>query len=663
MFPPKAKKKKLRDELRLFTKVRSKTELDKMAKKNSKKDKEAKKARAEEKNKKNLSKAEGKNKKKAKKTGEVDEDDVDIDEILANYKKEQEAFEAINVETVTRPSKRINVSMVANPNHGKKELFIFGGENTVDNISAFYNELYTYAPDSDQWRKITSKNSPMHRSSAAIAAHPSGVVLLHGGEFSSPKQNTFYHYSDTWLLDATTKEWTKIEQKNGPSARSGHRITVWKNFFIMYGGFRDLGSSTSYLNDLWVFDITNYKWKQIEFPPNHPTPDARSGHSLIPSADGAVLWGGYCKVKAGKGLQKGKILTDCWMLKMKSDLGAIRWERRKKQGFQPSPRVGCSMVHHKGRGVLFGGVYDYEETEESLDSSFFNDLFTYQVENNRWYSLSLRAQKKKQQKLNKKQNRDEDLEELLNSILAKAKLEDDEEDNEDDDEIEAELKKFDDESDSDEDEQGERNEYPVVNTLPHPRFNAATAVVDDSLFIFGGVWELGERDYSIDSLYSIDLAKLDGMKVYWENLKDVENAKEEEEEDEDDFDEEDDEDEDDEGETEDKKLVAEEDEEDEEDIIEDEPEIPDLRPWLPHPKAFESLRAFYVRTGADFLQWAISNNRDARGKHLKKKSFDLCQDRWWERREQVRIEEDRLEELGGIGEVIEKDTTKTTKRR
>jgi len=634
----------------------------KMAKKDKKKDKDAKKARIEEKNKKAQQKAERNNKKKAKKTGEIDEDDVDIDEILANYKKEQEAFEAINIETVDRPSKRINVSMVANPNHGKRELIMFGGENTVDNMSAFYNELYTYAPDSDQWRKITSKNSPMHRSSAAIAAHPSGVILLHGGEFSSPKQNTFYHYSDSWLLDATTKEWTKIEQKNGPSARSGHRMTVWKNFFIMYGGFRDLGTSTSYLNDLWVFDITSYKWKQVEFPPNHPTPDARSGHSLIPHADGAVLWGGYCKVKAGKGLQKGKILSDCWILKMKSDIGAIRWERRKKQGFQPSPRVGCSMVHHKGRGVLFGGVYDFEETEESLDSQFYNDLFTYQVESNRWFSLSLRAQKKKQQKINKKQNRDEDLEEVLNSILAKAKLADeDEDDNKDDDEIEAELKKMDEDDDED-NADSERREYPVVNALPHPRFNAATAVVDDTLFIFGGVWEFGEKDYSIDSLYSVDLAKLDGLKIYWENLKDVENAVKEEEEDEEEEDEEDDED-DDEEEQEAEKLVSEDEEDDEEEPIEEEPEIPDPRPWLPHPKAFESLRAFYVRTGAQFLEWAISNNRDARGKHLKKKSFDLCQDRWWERREQIRIEEDKFEELGGVGEVIEKDTTKATSKR
>ncbi|CCE65598.1 hypothetical protein TPHA_0M00200 [Tetrapisispora phaffii CBS 4417] len=634
-----------------------------MAKK-TKKDKDAKKARAEAKAKKNQSKAEIKDKKKAKKNldGE-DEDDMDIEEVLANFKKEQEQFEQINVESVDKPTRRINSCMIANPNHGKKELLLFGGENTSQEqgVTHFYNDLYTFTPDNDLWKKITSQNSPMPRSSAAMAAHPSGIALLHGGEFSSPKQNTFYHYSDTWLLDCTTREWTKVEQKNGPSARSGHRITVWKNYFILHGGFRDLGSTTSYLNDSWLFDITSYKWRQIEFPPNHPVPDARSGHSLIPTQEGAVLWGGYCKVKAGKGLQKGKILGDCWYLKMKADPSAVRWERRKKQGFQPSPRVGCSMVHHKGRGILFGGVYDFEETEESLDSIFYNDLFSYQIESNRWYALQLRSQRKKVVRLNNKSSKEKELElqNILNEILEKANLKDDDEDA---NELSNGLG-----SDSDSDDESEKvskKEYIVRNQLPHHRFNASTTVVDDTLFIYGGVWELGEKDYSIDSMYSIDLNKLDGVTVYWENLHDIEKAKElgainSDEEDEEDEDDEDD----DEEETVDQKLVAEEEEEEEEIEDADDMEIPDPRPWLPHPKAFESLRNFYVRTGASFLEWAISNNKHTRGKHLKTKSFELCQDRWWERRDQVRIEEDKLEELGGVGEVIEKDTTKSTKRR
>ena len=49
------------------------------------------------------------------------------------------------------------------------------------------------------------------------------------GEFSSPKQGTFYHYNDLWYLEPATREWTRLETKGkGPPARSGHRMTYYK---------------------------------------------------------------------------------------------------------------------------------------------------------------------------------------------------------------------------------------------------------------------------------------------------------------------------------------------------------------------------------------------------------------------------------------------------
>jgi len=32
------------------------------------------------------------------------------------------------------------------------------------------------------------------------------------------------------------------------------------------------------------------------------------------------------------------------------------------------------MAPHKGRGILFGGVFDQEESEEDLSSIFYHDL-------------------------------------------------------------------------------------------------------------------------------------------------------------------------------------------------------------------------------------------------------------------------------------------------
>lgn len=629
-----------------------------MAKKD-KKNKDAKKALKAAKAAKNAAKGESKLKKQSKKAGDDLEDDVDIDTLLQQLAAEQEQFEQVHVTTLDKPTKRTNATLVAAPMLQKRELFLFGGETAnTQGIVYFHNDLNVYSPDSDIWRRYISKNAPLARSSHSMCFHPSGIMVLHGGEFSSPKQSTFHHYSDTWILDVESKEWAKIEEKKGPSGRSGARMSVWKNYVILSGGFRDLGTHTTYLNDIWLFDIMNYKWTQVEFPVTMSMPDPRSGHSLICYNDELFLYGGYTKVKAGKGLQKGKILTDTWTMKMKSDIKQLRWERKRKQGWQPTSRVGCSMQLFKGRGFMFGGVCDLDETEETLSSEFYNSLLSYNCETNRWFNMKLKAHKKKEVVKKEKIDRDKELEDILNEILKKANLNDDDDDDDDDQKI---LKTKITEKEIEEEEiNANKKVYPVRNQMPHERFNALTCVMDDIFYIYGGIWENGEVECNLDSFYSIDISKLNGIKVFWEDLSEIYAATAESEEEEDSEDE-DSEDDDDEEEI-DRKLVAEEEEEEEEEAEDIEPAIPDERPWLPHPKPFELLRNFYVRTGAEFLKWVIDQNRDTRGKGLKTKAFELAEARWWERREAVQIEEEEMEE-SGVEAVIEKDFTKTTKRR
>jgi len=55
-------------------------------------------------------------------------------------------------------------------------------------------------------------------------------------------------------------------------------------------------------------------------------------------------------------------------------------------------------------------------------------------------------------------------------------------------------------------------EMPVSMEFPHPRFNALLAVQDDVLYIYGGTFEKGEREFTFDDLYAVDLGKLDGCK-------------------------------------------------------------------------------------------------------------------------------------------------------
>ena len=57
--------------------------------------------------------------------------------------------------------------------------------------------------------------------------------------------------------------------------------------------------------------------------------------------------------------------------------------------------------------------------------------------------------------------------------------------------------------------------------MPSPRMNALMAVKNGELFLYGGMFEAGDRQYTFSDFYSIDIHKLDEWKIIIENsLKD-----------------------------------------------------------------------------------------------------------------------------------------------
>lgn len=67
------------------------------------------------------------------------------------------------------------------------------------------------------------------------------------------------------------------------------------------------------------------------------------------------------------------------------------WTRVNPAGVKPPPRSGFSLaVGPGGRALLFGGVCD-EEDEESLEGDFFNDLYFYDINKNRWFPAQLKV--------------------------------------------------------------------------------------------------------------------------------------------------------------------------------------------------------------------------------------------------------------------------------
>ena len=157
---------------------------------------EGKKAKIAEKKQMQEKKAEKKEKAKKSKANDSDAEDVDLDAVLAEYVREQEQFLKVTEAPCSPPKPRASSTLIASPSNSN-ELFLFGGEYFNGALATFFNDLYAYLVDRDEWRLITSPNTPLPRSGHAwCRGGNAGGIYLFGGEFSSPKQGTFYHYND-----------------------------------------------------------------------------------------------------------------------------------------------------------------------------------------------------------------------------------------------------------------------------------------------------------------------------------------------------------------------------------------------------------------------------------------------------------------------------------
>jgi hypothetical protein len=649
--------------------------------KKDKKSKAEKKVRTAQKQERKATKKDKKQKARGKSEVDSDAEDVDLDAILEEYARKQEQFLKVTEEPSEPPSPRSSSTLLASPANDN-EIFLFGGEFFNGSLVTFNNELFVYHIGRDEWKKVTSPNSPLPRSGHAwCRGGNTGGVYLFGGEFSSPKQGTFYHYNDFWRLEPSSREWTRIEGKgkaSSPPSRSGHRMTYFKNYVILFGGFQDTSQQTKYLNDIWIYDCSNYTWHEPKLPPGQAKPDPRSSFSLLPHDSGAVLFGGYSRVKtntavkqvkgsaragATRSVMKPMVHQDCWFLRIRpppSDAPAgalpeVRWERRKRPANAPNPpRAGATMCPHKVRGIMFGGVHDVEESEEGIDSEFFDGLFAFNVDRNRFFPLTLRRPKAGAKKLMPERGRRERgkqaEEELLRNLRALelgVAIEADSEG--------LATAKEDDVSES------TKPEKAKIFEMPHPRFNAQLTVQGDSLFIYGGTFERGDREFTLDELWCVDLNKLDGFtEIHRRELADWQEAEDEDSEDDDDDDDEQSEESESEEETEAAPSVVESAPSiatsatvvDEETSIE---EASALTDGLPYPRPFESLRDFFERTKVQWQEIVMADPKDGAEslapKEISSKGFGRAEAKWWDCREEIRALEDEQTEAG-IGEVV-----------
>ncbi|RZF40849.1 hypothetical protein LSTR_LSTR003359 [Laodelphax striatellus] len=487
----------------------------------------------------------------------------DIEKIVAEIEEEERRRLAVTEKVVLPPKNRVNFSLTPHPE--KDELIMFGGEFYNGQKTIVYNDLYFYHISRNEWTQVKAPKGPPPRCShqAVSVSTEKGQLWMFGGEFISPSQTQFYHYRDLWVYHFGQKHWEKINAEGGPSSRSGHRMVCAKKQMSVFGGFHESNNEFKYFNDLYAFSLEDRTWKKLA--PAGTPPSPRSGFQMFALNDGKILvHGGYSKVKVKKDVDKGVVHTDMFLLSPdKGDTTGLKWKWTsvKPGGAKPSPRSGLSAaIAPPNRIFAFGGVMDQEDEDEDLVSEFFNELLLLEVDRTTWRNVVLsgkKQDKKKKKKEKEASDADGDGEEIM----------EDDADETPEEAVKTPVVVADDgiftvtvgPTPATSDSQAADKESSTSTAgrssyfVPSPRINCGMAVKHGVLYLFGGMFEQGEKQFTFSDFYSLDLRKLDEWRIIIPPSKEHEwlGSEESESDDDEDDDSEEEEEEDEEGDEED----------------------------------------------------------------------------------------------------------------
>ncbi|XP_066439923.1 kelch domain-containing protein 4 [Eleutherodactylus coqui] len=471
--------------------------------------------------------------KKVSKRSKKDEEDLEA--LIAEFQS-LDAKKTQVVETQSPPpSPRLNASLTPHPE--KEELILFGGEYFNGQKTFLYNELHIYNIRKNSWTQVDVPNPPPRRCAHQVTppSFTAETISSSAGTWTCcadrlqevfPDLGGIFHQDNAPCHRARiTREWLE-EQDDECSALPDPKVTVTpENMFgICWKGLRDLFPPNPkmdyiYYNDIYTFNLDSFTWAKIS--PSGTGPSPRSGCQLTTTQDGSVIvYGGYSKQRVKKDVDKGTVHTDMFLLKTEA-ADKWMWSRLAPSGVKPTPRTGFSMaVGPNNRSVLFGGVYD-EEEEETIEGDFFNDLYFYDQAKNRWFAAQLKGHKSNRKK---RRRGDKTTEAETSEAAAPSPAEPIEVVKEVVAEdgtvmtikqvIPSQAAPASEEEEEDSEEEGEdQQEAAGPQVEPCPRSSSMVAVKQGVLYVYGGMFEVGDRQFTLNDLYSLDLHKLEEWKV------------------------------------------------------------------------------------------------------------------------------------------------------
>lgn len=291
------------------------------------------------------------------------------------------------------------------------QMIIFSGK---DQAGQLLLDLWTFDIENRKWAEIKQSESPIGRyGHSAIYDSENRQMIIFGGVTTG---NEFL--SDTWIFDIARKRWISLDTEDPPSGRANHSAIYdsENHTMIIFGGYDQTGMPFS---DLWIFDIKKRKWKGVDFK---NVPDARYSHSAIyvkntmqmiiiggidnrrqslfnmwvfdiknrkwneiepdesPAAIEAAIYDESNKhILIFGGSDRGTPIADTWLL----DMEGKTWKKLDIKG-RPAKRYSHSAIYDSKNKqmIIFGG---------SAMNKTFSDLWALNAEKNSWEKIKVKG--------------------------------------------------------------------------------------------------------------------------------------------------------------------------------------------------------------------------------------------------------------------------------
>ena len=249
------------------------------------------------------------------------------------------------------------------------------------------DELWKFNLVQQEWSLISVKGqnknnlpSPGGIHSAAACGVHNLVFVTFGGE------NSFGQVSnELWIFDIQNANWLQLQSASGPVARKQMAYWCLHDEIIIFGG---IAENNIILNDMWRFSLLKFKWTEIDLGKSLDMPP-RPG-SVPPGRSGPLCWKtlhNQLYMFSGKTIEKEEhgpktyFLPDMWVFNITDMTWYLIINDANSNYDIPRPRIDGICWNDKGSLWLYGGMTCQSQ---SKTCSILSDLWIFSLDTHQW---------------------------------------------------------------------------------------------------------------------------------------------------------------------------------------------------------------------------------------------------------------------------------------